>query len=282
MFADPGKLVVISGAGQSHLEGNALNGALSRAFQVLTIDLGGNDHYTSSAGGADGVGLLQASTTESDIQQSVGAVSLAVDLGGDDTYIGVMGVQGSAQNGIGILLELGGNDAYNAVELSQGGVALGGVALLFDAFGSDRYTSSWSSQGYAAGPALAINLDLGGNEFYHTDFISQGFGYQGGKGAYLLNVAGDDRYEAMAIGPDDSQGASDLQGIGVFADGAGDDTFTLSAEGRGWVCTCGLTNMVGVGLFFDGGGTDSYEPSNIGGNGQVWQDGWAGFGLDVG
>ena len=143
--------------------------------RALLVDLGGDDVYTNSAGGAD-LGL---------------PVSVNIDLGGNDTYATTAGhrkfAQGSGFLGVGILLDALGNDTYvvesrdeDAVPgLDVQGFGVTGVGVLADLAGDDSYRATnrtWvpsrtpagavaMAQG-VAGEGVGLLLDGGGNDSY--------------------------------------------------------------------------------------------------------------------
>lgn len=118
-------------------------------------------------------------------------VSVAVDLGGRDHYTGQ---QAAGVVGIGMLFDLGaGDDRYEGRNATQG-VGSHGVGVLFDDGGDDTYAASGVAQG-AAGWGLGLLVDMGGNDRYSLDTSGQGFGFTQGVGV-LFDAAGDDAYLA--------------------------------------------------------------------------------------
>src|SRR5207247_431231 len=121
---DLGK-VIVGGVGR--------NVYTNEAF--LIIDLGGDDVYESSAGGANGL---------------VGRpISIVIDLSGNDQYISRRSFsQGSGVFGIGILVDCAGDDEYEAKHLSQG-AGFFGCGLLADYGGHDKFVADTFAQGAA-------------------------------------------------------------------------------------------------------------------------------------
>ena len=208
---------------------------------ALLIDQGGNDIYGNSAGGAP-------IAAEADVT----SISVAIDLGGNDTYQAPILTddtgsysrgQGVGILGVGILVDLEGEDTYeatvpDATAAPTGGSAFGqgfgsaGVGALFDLGGADRYT--------------VLGRD-GVDDRVYT--IGQGAGYlNGGTGLLVDRGLGDDRYALNAgtvdglIRPYSStefpftrqvqgQGQAYL-GIGLLADDGGRDALMADAEAR--------------------------------------------------
>jgi hypothetical protein len=192
---------------------------------ALQIDLGGDDVYANAAGGADRAtnGL---------------AVSVALDLGGNDRYetsvpaaTGAKAVQGAGIAGVGMLVDAGGNDVYSAISAKAGSPAQGqgfgslGFGMLADLGGSDSYRVA------SLGPSVGFSPAAG-----------QSYAVLGG--AVLLDEDGNDTYvlEALpttsvnqdgAVVPGrpyaQGQGFTGFPAGAVFADGGGDDSVLLHA-----------------------------------------------------
>ena len=189
-----------------------------------------------------------------------GAISVVIDLGGNDTYTG----SNVALRGFSAIIDFAGDDRY---ELRGPGLgaAIAGASLLLDFAGNDRYRAPHLAQGAAAFGIGAL-IDLGGDDQYDIGAWGQGFGLAGGLGL-LWDAAGNDRYAAR--GPADpfqrggglsgAQGAAMgprsllAGGIGILRDDAGDDTYLaeMFAQGTGY--------YYGLGLLWDRAGDDRYE-----------------------
>lgn len=124
----------------------------------ITVDLGGADLYLNQVGRPQSLGL---------------------DFGdGRDAYIAS---DACAHGCDGLLLDLGGNDFYQAPDRAQGFATRPGLGLLFDADGDDVYRIP---NGYGQGTIQAGDVISGGG-------IPQ---------AIFMDPAGDDRYEARTQG----------------------------------------------------------------------------------
>lgn len=147
-----------------------------------------------------------------------GAV-LWIKFGGDDRYEGAW-AQGSAQHPVGVVIDVGGNDTYDAGSESAAlGGGNGGIGVLVDLAGNDAYTGKGQ--------------------------ILMGSGYQGS--GVLIDQAGNDRYVAETF----SQGAAQ-DGIGLLWDRAGNDTYEIAGLGQGYA------RPGGFGLVLDVDGDDDY------------------------
>lgn len=243
---------------------------------LLIIDTGGHDQYGAGGGTTDYSNPL----------------SICLDLAGDDTYTttGPRPAFGAGLLGYGLLHDLGGNDTYEAQHCALGSGLLG-TGLHFDPGGDDSYSGVSHVQGsgvYGTG----VLIDAAGNDTYDCYQRSQGYGYTLGVGL-LLDVAGDDTYRAndadirypspqsaehnvsMAQGVGNGRrgdyldGRSWAGGVGMLADGAGDDSYSCGVFGQG------CSYWYGVGILADKSGDDAYDG--------VWyvQGAGAHFGLAV-
>lgn len=194
----------------------------------LLVDLGGDDLYRNSAGGAFPLGNLLAA-------------SVNIDVAGNDRYeavspmaSGAASVQGGSNYGIGVLVDQAGNDSYSVTTVcnacltgvtaaGQGFTALG-VGLMADLAGDDSYLldavggrgATASGQGYG-GLGLAVALDYGGGADRHTLHASscwacmsrtEGFGFaRVGGAAISYDDGGKDTFSLLAetapLSPDD-------------------------------------------------------------------------------
>jgi hypothetical protein len=214
---------------------------------AAVIDLGGDDIYYEGTVGPDR------------------PVLIVIDLGGNDTYRGSKpGIQGGAILGISMLLDLEGNDVYQAQDVAQGS-CLAGIGILIDYAGNDRYLGVRRVQGQALG-GVGILLDRTGRDDYHAAMWDQGFGGPLGFGL-LADLEGNDHYYTGGLYPNSYKpetpgyegwgqgvGAGLRQvadgGIGVILEGGGDDVYEFDylSHGGGYWC--------GVGFARDFGGND--------------------------
>ncbi len=164
------------------------------------VDAGGNDTYT--AGGvepdyerhkerhlslAQGFGFGMRPSCG-------GGIGVLVDLEGNDTYTADVYGQGvSYWYSLGMLLDVTGQDAYSVYEYGQGvGIHLSS-GLLFDGEGDDVYTGYSLAQGSAHDFAAGILIDGAGNDTYTADHFSQGRAINN-SAAILCDGAGSDAY----------------------------------------------------------------------------------------
>lgn len=221
-------------------DGILIGGTNSDAYHLdelgriaVVIDLGGNDTYAE--------GSLSAERP----------VLVIIDLGGDDTYRGTKpGIQGGAVLGVSLLVDVAGNDVYDAQDVAQG-ACLGGVGILVDMAGNDSYRGLRRNQGSALG-GIGMHVDRGGDDSYHAALYAQGFGGPLGFGV-LDDLDGADHYYAGGKWLD---GYEDTRGYDGWSQGVG-------AGPRG-------TANGGVGVLLDGGGDDVYEFDYFSHGGGYW------------
>lgn len=200
---------------------------------VLTIDQGGDDTYTNSAGGAP---------FTPDGGTTFYPVSVSVDLGGNDRYVagplgrpqpgpatGLVAQGAEAGQAIGILVDLSGDDTYSATLDSDAP----------DAFLSAQGASGGAYQANRTGGVGAL-FDLSGNDSYSVTSVDS-------KGA-LLGVFGQGSTPGSALV--DVGGGSDT----YAADH--DSSFDLDSQPA-----CQPVQVQGAadGLLFDDGGTDEFR-----------------------
>lgn len=243
---------------------------------ALIIDFSGNDRY------------------EKEVSRVVNGISLIIDFEGNDEYQHTRPyAQGSAFMGVGILLDMSGNDTYIAKSYAQG-FSLFGVGLLIDSQGNDRYFANHLSQAVAFWGIGAL-IDKNGQDNYQLNLLGQGLG--GVKGfASLLDFQGDDKYFATGEAESSYRVSGVFEGtaqgvgigfrgyasggIGLLLDGQGQDEFRAGnfSQGVGYFYGLGILKNSGngndsyrssrysqgasahsaIGLLIDDGGNDSY------------------------
>lgn len=217
-------------------------------------------------------------------------VAFLADLGGDDTYKGVVASSSDADHPFSLVIDFAGNDTYAPAELGLatgrlgfgclidrggddtytlapgcGGCGFCGVGLLVDEAGKDAYTGGRFGLG-AAVAGIGLLLDVAGDDTYSAPGYALGIGGPCGVGV-VLDAAGDDRYrcgfaipsgynasDAPAAKPGDPAFQYDAFGLGI---GLGRRTYPFSPEGDEF-------NLAGgVGVWLDLAGNDRSESSNF-------------------
>ena len=234
----PAGKIVIGGRGDNVYELDKMPAVCA------VIDLGGNDVYHE--------GTVSPQRP----------VLVVMDLAGNDRYEGSQpGIQGGATLGVSMLVDVAGDDVYDAKDIAQGS-AVGGVGILIDFAGNDRYRGLRRVQGQALG-GVGILLDRAGNDDYHAAMWAQGFGGPLGFGV-LEDLASEDHY---------------------YCGGMWRNSYypeTPGYEGWGQGVGAGLRGVTsgGIGVILDGGGDDVYEYDYFAQGGGYWLG--AGFARDFG
>lgn len=227
----------------------------------LLIDLGGNDTYYT--GGAN----LNINNP----------ISILIDCAGNDHYISQTKNRpsfGGAILGYSFLIDLEGNDVYDSKNITQG-AGVFGVGLLYDESGDDTLKSYTAAQG-AGLFGLGVCINRKGNDYYMTYQQGQGYGFVKGCGL-LVDNEGNDTYiandsdivfpsaqskehnsslaQGMGFGKraDFTDGHSLAGGVGILADGSGDDQYSCGVFGQG------CSYWYGVGILADSTGNDEYN-----------------------
>ena len=228
IMESPNGLIILGGRGNNAYDLNALSNVCA------IIDIGGNDTYK------DGAVCMNR------------PLLIIIDMEGNDRYIGsAPAIQGAAILGFSLLIDMNGDDVYQAGNLAQGS-ALGGVGLLIDKNGNDQYWGDRRVQGTALA-GLGILIDEKGRDSYHAAMWAQGLGHPLGVGI-IDDFSGDDEYYCG----------------GKYLDSYPD---TPGYEGWGQGVGAGLRDIAngGIGIFLEGGGSDSYEYDYIAHGGGYWQ-----------
>jgi hypothetical protein len=233
------------------------------ANAALIIDLGGDDLYMNNAGASI------HEIREKAVSGIPWATAVVIDFEGDDRYISPgFAAVASGFFGLGVILDMAGNDVYDGGQLSLG-ASFFGMGCLMDLSGNDTYVSSEGGQGCAFFGA-AFLFDGEGNDLYSGAKFVQGVGGPMGFGE-LSDVTGKDHYRAgwkygssygtKGIYQGCSQGVgwgfrrNVAGGIGILLDGAGDDIYEAGnfSQGTGY--------YLGLGILRDDAGHDIYRGS---------------------
>lgn len=154
-----------------------------------------------------------------------GDILLALDTGGNDTWLIRAGANTSASNPVAIAVDLGGNDRYDYVPAGDTGPWEGLMP-------PDEDSRTVASPGYAPWSLSQKNR--------------QGSGRLG-IGILMDLGSGSDQYKALRL----AQGHSSL-GVGMLWDDGGDDLYSGEAGVQ-------AAAIGGVALLYDGGGNDQFQ-----------------------
>jgi hypothetical protein len=231
--------IIIGGPGSSRYTGSP----------SIIIDLGGDDEYNILAP-----------------QDNPGGSSVIIDLGGNDLYKAEDDfVYGSGFLGVGILVDLSGDDTYLTKNFSLGS-GLFGVGILVDEAGDDKYFGDTFGQG-AGSFGMGVLVDMEGADQYSGALFVQGFGFVSGLGA-LIDSSGNDNYFAggrykdilrykdhyISLSQGFAYGMRPMMsgGIGMLFDLSGNDVYTSDIFGQG------SSYWFSLGTLLDVEGNDKY------------------------
>ncbi len=230
---------------------------------LLICDFGGNDRYLAGGGSKPQL-----------------PISVLVDLGGNDVYGDSTTSRqfGYGGCGIGICVDVDGDDVYRAERLSQG-VGIFGTGVICDFAGKDDYRLTVSGQGCGYF-GVGMLVDREGDDTYYLAGDGQGVGGVGGGIGVLVDYSGNDHYTAEPFasvnnrGDYHSQGkinANNAQGWGGGRRGDGSDGHSW-AGGLGALIDCngddeyysgnwtlGVGYWFGIGVLYDVAGNDVYR-----------------------
>jgi len=246
-----GVAVLASGGGDDQFTAQTYSQATGGPGGVaVLVDTGGNDRYTLA-----NVPLVRPSAQLPDRNTSMGQ-------GAGYGMRGVFSDGRSTAGGIGMLLDLAGDDRYDAQVFAQGVGYYEALGMLLDDGGNDRFESAWYAMGAGVHYAAGILLKRGvGNDVYRsTHEIALGAANDLSVGVFV-DEGGDDDYTVGQL----SLGVAHLNSTGLFVDAAGNDRYTVAsptcrALGAAYLHAWGNVReaLPGLGLFMDLGGADNY------------------------
>jgi len=190
---------------------------------------------------------------------------ILIDPAGDDVYLNRTGASSLTLNGIGIGLDLSGNDHYIAHESFAFGAAKCGFGILVDEAGDDAYSGTHNCLGRGV-LGLGLLVEAGGLDRYSADTASQAAAHFGF--GILLDEAGNDKYTAHL----NSQAHAGVNGAAFLIDTEGNDFYIAGAkykdyrEGQKYYGSLSQGFSIGwrplysggIGALFDYAGNDTY------------------------
>lgn len=145
------------------------------------------------------------------------------DGGGDDVYHGAVYTQGTgAHFCIGVCIDEAGNDQHLAEENSHSSLAWAHdftIGILLDVGGDDAYSVGTGGLGYSINRSVAMLIDTGGDDIYRTDLKRREESQHGTPPGFALNSAGFRARDGV------STYFADTTSIGLFLDIGGDDKY---------------------------------------------------------
>lgn len=193
---------------------------------VIIIDLGGDDSYRSQSDFTLGSGCL--------------SVGILIDLAGNDRYDAGSFSIGSGYFGLGILYDASGDDRYNG-DTHVEGAGTFGIGLLVDEEGRDVYDAALFAQGFGFVEGYGLIHDAKGSDSY----------YAGGKYKDILRY--DDHYLSLSQGFGYGIRPFASGGIGGIIDSEGNDSYYSDIFGQG------SSYWWSLGFICDQSGNDNYQ-----------------------
>lgn len=193
---------------------------------VIIIDFSGNDSYRSQSDFTLGSGCM--------------SVGILIDLQGNDRYDAKSFAIGSGYFGLGILYDVEGDDKYNG-DTHVEGAGTFGVGLVIDESGRDNYNAALFSQGFGFVEGYGLIQDSKGSDTY----------YAGGKYKDILRY--EDHYLSLSQGFGYGIRPFASGGIGGIVDDDGNDSYTSDIFGQG------SSYWWSLGFICDQKGNDNYQ-----------------------
>lgn len=161
--------------------------------------------------------------------------------------------QHSLAGGSGLLIDIGGNDAYHSANFSQGLGYFFGLGMKLDLSGDDTHEAARYGHGAAAHYGTALFLDRQGNDQYSSSgpFYNAGVAWDHSVSMAVDAGTGQDRY---AFERSTGLGRADYHSWGIFVDDGGADHYHTQSG-------FGTSSEFSVAGFFDLEGDDAYRPS---------------------
>ena len=182
---------------------------------AVLLDAQGDDHYTLAASP-----VVAPSSQLPDRNRSTG----------QGMGMGWRLVEGgrallATAGGVGLLLDLAGNDHYTAQVFAQGAGYHEGLGLLIDAGGHNQHEAAWYALGAAAHGGTGVMVALGrGDDDYRISYVTGlGAGHDASLG-WFEDRGGHDRYQLSDMG----LGIGSNEGTGVFVDHEGPDCLMVT------------------------------------------------------
>lgn len=229
------------------------------------------------------IGTIRIAGTGDDTHNTDAIIT--IDLGGNDTYKGLVATPTSLDRPISVIVDLQGDDTYDGTQIDGNvGCGLFGLGLLYDQTGDDQYSVKNGGIGFGLYGTGAV-IDAEGDDTYD---VGKGWG-QGAAYAgvgLLLDRKGDDKYNSICM----SMGFGGTMGVGALVDVEGNDSYFTADTGnqsKVWGKTvsmslgCGYGRRCdsgdgqnqggGVGIVVEGAGDDTYHTSVFSlGSGYWW------------
>lgn len=168
-----------------------------------------------------------------------------------------------ASGGYGLLFDQAGFDSYTCGTFGQAFALYQGLGILIDLDGQDDYQGHWYTQGATAHFALSGFWEGAGDDSYDNE-VSVGIGGAHDRSiTWFLEREGNDMYQGSSL----SLGTGNANAFGYFIEYLGHDqyfpTYTDGEHytlGRAVLGDSTTPDVPGYGIFVDSHGADTYDP----------------------
>lgn len=218
-----------------------------QAYQFVLLDLGGDDVYRNNAGGT-------YNQSENGDPFRGGLVAVHLDLDGHDKYASQRAFSlGSADAGVGILLDRRGDDQYSGRDriLGSANYTQHMAGTFFDQAGFCFAVNFGSPGSRCEHPGLGLFFDLAGNDTYTATKDSIGFANNSYTNAFIFPAFTDPAAGSEEAA--DNARSYGLGSLGLFYDHSGTDSYAGTHHSQG------VGNNSGLGVLIDRSGDDSYS-----------------------
>jgi len=247
-FAGIGLLLDLAGADKHTSHSHAV-GFAGPAGVGAVVDVGGDDAY--QCGGKVPSGYNKPDTKPDDPAFQYTAFGLGAGMGRRVLSSDAKHHAYALAGGLGMLLDLAGNDKYTSSNFSQGCGYYFGVGLKRDLAGDDEHGAARYGHASAAHFGVGLFVDDRGRDVYASTGPTYNAGCAWDHSVCLFVEAGEDadtyRFTRSA-GP----GRADIHSWGAFADLGGGDRYVLKRN-------VGQASRGGLAVFYDHAGTDTYD-----------------------
>ncbi len=255
-FGASGVGVFLDLGGKDDVEIGSLGGGVGMAGIGICADFDGDDKQVGGSesfgcGLPGGLGVF-VDLSGSDIR-SLGSDAVAVRGKAEPTSCGFgagVGLLPQLSGGVGVCLDLAGNDKYTASGLSVGSAWQGGCGVFRDMAGNDTYQVTFASLGASSMSGFGLAIDDAGGDSYSGAELCLGSALQSGSG-WFFDVLGDDKYAAGAA----SFGTARRGAIAGFIDRVGTDTYQQAEGDLVWP-SANQRAVDAIGVFLDEGGAN--------------------------
>lgn len=262
-----GLALVFGSTGNDHYQGEIYSIGVGGPLGVgVVIDLAGNDHYRCGFHHGSGYNQSDAPNAKpGDPNFQYEGWGLGVGAG-RRFYPWLTEEQrefrqAQLAGGLGVLIDIEGDDIYESSNFSLGCGYYFGAGLKLDVSGNDQYRTARYGNGAGAHQAIGLSIDYDGSDHYQ----STGPTYHGGCAwdhSIFICIDGgtqNDRYDLQRTS---GLGVADHSSLGIFANLGGDNRYVVgSGLGRG--------GRDSLGIFFDHSGNDDYDEKLNRTNGQL-------------